>query len=294
MNLYPTKKSFTRRRFVKHSAVAFTGINAMGFLSCSGSKKTKKTIRLITYNVLKCTGWPAENVINMDLIPELIVQELLAYKPDIISFSESPKEPLVKRIAHSLNMNYIFFESAGDWPGAIFTHFEILDSVNVPIVSGDRPEDLFTRHWGRATIELSSGKSIVVNSVHLFPHDNPVSGEIRSREITYIINSVEEEINGKPIIVMGDLNHTPELPEYMQWLSSGFIDTFTEAGSGSGLTIRADNPTRRIDYILTHGIKSEDIVNSQALFTGAFRTNDKDSSSYALSDHIPHYAEIRM
>jgi endonuclease/exonuclease/phosphatase family metal-dependent hydrolase len=92
---------------------------------------------------------------------------------------------------------------------------------------------------------------------------------------------------------MGDLNHKPEQPEYMQWINSGFIDTFIEAGSGSGLTIRADNPTRRIDYILIHGIKAENIFNSQALFKGAFRTNAKDSSSYALSDHIPYYAEIR-
>lgn len=288
------KSSLTRRWFLKHSAIFVTGANIPGLFSCTLSTKTNNVIRLVAYNVLKCTGWPVENVMNKENIPGLMVKELIKYKPDIINFSESPDEPTVKQIAHLLKMNYSFFPSAGDWPGVIITQYKISQSANVPISTGKRSDDLFTRHWGKVTLELPGDRLVVVHSVHLFPHDNPASAEIRTHEISHIIKSIQQEFTtDRPVILMGDLNHTPEMTEYMHWINAGFIDTFAVAGSGSGLTIRADNPSKRIDYILTYGMQSESILRSRALYEGAFRTNHEDPSSYALSDHLPQYAEIK-
>lgn len=289
------RKIFSRRRFLGHSALAMAGISVFGFQSTGCTNNNNKYLRVIAYNVLKFTGWPSENVKDISQIPELMAHELSKYSPDIINFSESPDESMVKHIADLLNMNYVFFPTAGNWPGAILTHFEILKSANTPIVNGIRPDDLFTRHWGKATIKLSNKKSITVHSAHLYPHNNPVSAEIRKREISEILKSASDDIEkNNSILVIGDLNHTPEMPEYSLWVNAGFIDSYSVAGKGDGLTIKADVPSRRIDYILAHGLIEENIIESRALFEGAFRTNPSDPNSFALSDHLPQYAKFQI
>ena len=289
------KQITSRRSFLGQSIVTMVGISTLGLpMYANNVKTTENHVRMIAYNILKCNGWPSDKVKNKMQIPDLIAKELSKYSPDIINFSECPDETLVKRIAGQLNMNYIYFPSGGNWPGAILTHYKILDSVNVPVVSGVRPEDLFTRHWGKATIQLPNQESIIVNSVHLYPHDNPESAAIRKREISEIIKSIGKEIKNNSIIVMGDLNHTPEWPEYAQWINAGFVDSFKEAGKGNGLTIQADLPTIRIDYVLARGPIAKQITESRALFEGAFRTNPSNPASFALSDHVPQFAEFKF
>lgn len=295
MRSFIKRQIISRRNFLGQSIITMIGVSTLGLQACTGGPKTEDTLRVIAYNILKCNGWPSENVKNKSQISDLIVQELSKYSPDIINFSEAPDKFLVKRIAEQLNMNYAYFPNGGNWPGAILTHYEILDSVNVPIVSGVRPVDLFTRHWGRVTIQLTKQKSLIVHSVHLYPQDNPVSAEIRKREISEILKSMEKEIDeNKSIIVMGDLNHSPNMPEYSQWMDIGFVDSFKKAGKGDGLTVRADVPSKRIDYILAHGPIAKQIIGSRALFEGAFRTNPSDADSFALSDHLPQFTEFRV
>lgn len=293
MKIFKTDRIIPRRNFLGQSITAMVGINVLGLSACVAN--SKDTLRVIAYNVLKCTGWPAENVKKSDSIPDLIAGELSKYSPGIVNFSESPDESVVKKIAEKLKMDYVYFPSGGKWPGAILTRCKIMDSENVPVVTGSRPDDLFTRHWGKATIQLMNRKSVIVHSVHLYPFDNPEAVEVRKREISEILNSMGKDVkDNKPIIVMGDLNHTPNTSEYLQWMTAGFADSFGEAGMGDGLTIRADMPTRRIDYILAYGPIVKHIAGSRALFEGAFRTNPEDPDSFALSDHIPQYTEFEI
>jgi len=287
--------SISRRRFIEHSFISLAGISTLGLYACTGSLKMKKSLRVIAYNVLKCTGWPPDNVTDKNQIPTLIAQELARYNPDIINFSESPDEFVVKEIAEQLKMNYVRFPSAGNWPGTLLTHFRIVDSANVPMVSGSRPEALFTRHWGKATVEVPGYESILVHSAHLFPHDTPEARIIRQQEISEILKSVKEDMEkNRSVLVIGDLNHTPAMPEYSQWMDAKLTDSFTKAGKGDGLTIRADVPNKRIDYILAAGPLANNIIESRPLFEGGFRTNPSDPQSFALSDHIPQYAEFGL
>lgn len=290
-----SQMEISRRCFIKQSVITVAGISTFGLLNCTGNSKKNNVLNVIAYNVLKCTGWPSEKVKESNLIPTLIAQELAKYSPDIINFSESPDESIVKEIAKQLNMNYVWFPSGGNWPGAILTRFKIISSKNVPTISGLRAEDLFTRHWGKATIQLPNRETIIVHSVHLYPHDTPVSRDIRQREISEIIDAIREDREtDRSILVQGDLNHTPEMPEYSQWTNSGLLDTFVEAGKGEGMTIRADIASKRIDYILAQGPIANQIVESRALFEGAFRTNPSDPESIALSDHVPQFAVFRV
>lgn len=286
----------SRRRFLGQSTVAMAGISAFGLGAAAGGLKTRRELRVIAYNVYKCNGWPKDNqrtqkARSTGQIPARLAQELALYEPGIINFSESPEEPVVQEIAGLLDMNYAFFPSGGNWPGALLTRFEILDSANVPLTAGERPGDLFTRHWGKATVRLSGGEQIAVHSAHLYPHDNPEAREIRQREIPEILKAAQDDISaGRSALILGDLNHTPSMPEYRLWTDAGWTDTFAAAGKGAGLTIRADEPTRRIDYVLAAGTVAKQVLESRPLFEGAFRTNPGDPGSFALSDHLPQMA----
>jgi hypothetical protein len=86
------------------------------------------------------------------------------------------------------------------------------------------------------------------------------------------------------------LNHAPDTEEYKLWMDAGWIDTFAKVGKGEGLTIKADTPYKRIDYVMAAGPIAKRIVESRPLFQGAFRLNVSDPQAFALSDHLPQLA----
>ena len=93
--------------------------------------------------------------------------------------------------------------------------------------------------------------------------------------------------SGRSVILQGDLNHTPDAAEYKSWVDAGLQDAYATKGTGQPLTIPSTTPRTRIDYIWTHGPLSARLRECRVLFEGNFRTNPDDSTSVALSDHIP-------
>ena len=95
---------------------------------------------------------------------------------------------------------------------------------------------------------------------------------------------------GRSMLLIGDLNHSPDTEEYKLWIVAGWVDTFAKVGKGKGLTIKADIPKWRIDYVMAAGPIADRVVESRPLFVGAFRLHINDKSSFALSDHLPQLA----
>jgi endonuclease/exonuclease/phosphatase family metal-dependent hydrolase len=282
----------TRRRFFWLAGVltATAGLPAFG-------QSPKQQLRVIAYNVYKCTGWPnqrplAQQAVKLGQMPRRLADELALYEPDIINFSESPEEAVVKEIADRLGMKYVYFPSGQNWPGTLLTSLEIVASKNCPVIGGERPKDLFTRHWGMAEVRLRDGRTLIVHSAHLRPGAEP---EIRQREISQMLRSMEADLEAeRPMLLIGDLNHSPEQPEYEMWKEAGWIDTFAQVGKGDGATIKADLPDRRIDYVWAAGPIAKRMVESRPLYQGAFRLNIADQQSFALSDHLPQLAVFEM
>ena len=222
----------TRRRFcwLAGGLTTTVGLPAFGQLP-------KNQLRVIAYNIYKCTGWPnqrplAQQAVKLGQMPKRIADELALYEPDILNFSESPEEAAVKEIAARLDMNYVFFPSGQNWPGALLSRFEIVGSQNCPVVGDERPKDLFTPHWGMAEIQLKNGQTLIVHSAHLRPGAEP---EIRQREISEMLRSTKADVEaGRSMLLIGDLNHSPEQPEYEMWKKAGWVDTFAEVGKGNG------------------------------------------------------------
>ncbi len=252
--------------------------------------RSATALRSITYNVLACRGYPSTDDNRAILhnarkqIPARIALELALHEPDIVTFQESPAESVVADIADRMGMNHAYFR--GGYPGAVMTRFEILETTNKPLAPGTRPdtvEGLFTRHWGRAVLKTEDG-DLVVYSAHMFPGDRE---DIRAKEVTQMLATMKADLaSDRSMILQGDLNHTPEGPEYQRWVEAGLRDAFAAKGAGEGLTIPSTEPRRRIDYVWAHGSLA-DCTECRVLFEGAFRTNPLDSKSFALSDHIP-------
>jgi endonuclease/exonuclease/phosphatase family metal-dependent hydrolase len=255
-----------------------------------------KPLRVIAYNVFSCTGWPhqrnlaKQSVANGQIAKRLAI-ELALYEPDIINFSESPKVELTKEVAELLGMNHVRFPSGESWPGTLLSRFEIVDVQNVPL-DGERPQGLFTRHWGRGTIQLPSGDPLIVHSAHLHPSVEPT---IRLQEIKAMLRAMKADFDaGRSMLLMGDLNHGPNTDEYKLWIDAGWVDTFAKVGKGTGATIRSDIPKWRIDYVMAAGPIANQVVESRPLFEGAFRLNINDKESFALSDHLPQLAVFQL
>lgn len=272
-------------------------------------------IRSISYNVFGGKGYkginghelpPGEDSIlvkaarEMGQIPKRIALELALYRPNIINFSESPREDVVAAIAETLNCDYVFFPGGNSGcPGSILTNYEIISSENEPLIhqDGNHSKKLFTRHWGKAKLRLPDGKNLTVHSAHLRPfRKSPDDTEIRLAEIKEILDAVQDDIaNGSDsVLLQGDLNHVPDTPEYEALINGGLMDAFCIGGQGDGYTINSIIPTRRIDYIFCAGELSQQRMDCKVLFEGNFRMNTEDPKGYALSDHLPVLADFEQ
>ena len=185
----------TRRQFCATlGAAGAAGLWALVGSALAGDPAAR-TLRVIAYNVYACQGWPenrpsARQVVAKGQMARRLAMELALYDPDIINFSESPSDAITQEIAGYLGMNSVRFPSGGNWPGTLISRYEITQSQNVPLGS-ERPPELFTRHWGRATIQLPGGESLIVHSAHLYPVADP---KVRLQEIKAMLKSMQDDL----------------------------------------------------------------------------------------------------
>jgi len=169
------------------------GLGAAAMLPVVAEEKPM-SLKVIAYNVFACAGWPkdrrrAQRVLESGQMADRLGMELELHQPDLINFSESPAEALALHVADRLRMNHVRFPSAGHWPGTVLTRHGILESQNVPLAGGrPRPEELFTRHWGRAVLRLPERETLVVHSAHLMPGPDPA---VRLREIDAMLHAMQ-------------------------------------------------------------------------------------------------------
>ena len=292
--------TISRRRFCgaigASSALGTSSVLGASFAAANANlfaaKPKTGPLRVIAYNIYGLTGWPRERKLAKQAVAKgqmamRLAMELAIHDPDIINFSESPKEALTKEVAEILGMNHVRFPSGGNWPGTMLSKFDIIDSQNAPI-KGEKHKELFTRHWGRAAVKLPNDEKLIVHSAHLYPTADP---KVRLREIRAMIESMKSDLDaGRSMLLIGDLNPGPDSNEYKLWIDAGWIDTFATSGKGNGPTIKSDIPKYRIDYVMATGPIASRVVESRALFEGAFRLNINDKESFALSDHLPQLA----
>lgn len=215
---------------------------------------------------------------------------LKTYGADIVTTSESCDESAVAALAEAMGFAYVYFESPGLWPGGLVTQYKVLESENCPL-GGKRRSEHFTRHWGRAVLEMDDGKPLIVHSVHTFAQ----WADVRCWEVKQMLDVMEQDLKtGHSVIVQGDFNHTPYGPEYPLWLDAGLVDTFAQVHgeTDEGKTLLRPQPRDRLDYVLAGGPIANQLVDARPLYEDDFRLYEDRPDFVALSDHLPQLAKF--
>jgi endonuclease/exonuclease/phosphatase family metal-dependent hydrolase len=280
-----------RRSFLKHSTFGFAAASIYPATSFAQWFPEKK-ITTISYNVYQFKGYPETDDTKPVLaaiksqMAERMALELALYNPHIITFQEAPAEEEVRKVAKLLDMNYVFFP--GGFPGAVLTKFDIVSSQNCPLASMKSPGDLFSRHWGAATLK-SAHDEIKLYSIHMHPSND----EVRSREVAEVLKVIDDNLaKGRKVILQGDFNHEPIQNEYELWNEAGLVDCYIKKGVEQRNTIKSTFPNRTVDYIMVSDALVKRLLRCRVLYEGNFRTNPMDERSVALSDHLPVMAEF--
>lgn len=245
-------------------------------------------LRTIAYNVLQCTGYPPGSRRAEACDPERYARALAAYAPDVVTFCESPAPEVVEPIARALGMTALRFDSPERWPGTLLTTLGVVEAANCPLPGG-RPDDLFTRHWGRAVLRTHAGEEFVIHSAHLHPNDPTV----REREVLTLLACMRPDLDGgRQVVLQGDLNHRPDMPEYEWWWNAGLFDTFEPEDGDPGYTYRSTQPLARLDYVWVGRSLCERVLRGRPLAEPPFIPDSEPGVGFALSDHIPQFAII--
>lgn len=290
------KPPMRRRRFIEMSM-----LTAANFALAASSNSAKKSLEpssgkmvSITYNVYAFNGYPKTDDTRPVLdavrrqMPARMAMELAMYQPDIVTFQEAPAEAEVAKVAELLEMRYVYFP--GGFPGALLTRLNILESENCPFARRGGRGELFSRHWGKALLDVN-GARIMVYSAHLHPSNDA----IRALEVEEVLNVIRADTGKvREFILQGDLNHEPIQDEYRHWVSAGLTDCYVKKGVEQRNTIKSTFPNRTVDYIWVNRELSQKLLRCRVLFENGFRTNPMDERSYALSDHLPVMAEFQL
>ena len=210
------------------------------------SMQTKlATLRVMTYNIHHGEG--LDGKVDLLRIAELIQRE----GADIVALQEVDKgvartarRDFTAELAALTDMTCVFSNNfshqGGEYGNAVLTRFPVVRVTNTlyPML---RPGE--QRGLQQLVLKVH-GHELVFMNTHLDHQPDDAErwlnvGEIETRMKQYA---------GRPIILCGDFNTTPE-SRVCRRLGEQFDDTWARVGQGDGFTIPAPQPTKRIDYI---------------------------------------------
>ncbi|MBN1488735.1 MAG: endonuclease/exonuclease/phosphatase family protein [Phycisphaerae bacterium] len=228
---------------------------AAGLVGCASAKPA--TIRVLSYNIHICQGMDKQ--FDIERIAGVIRQT----EPDLVALQEvdrgverSGRADQPAELARLTGMHVVFEQNVprqgGDYGNAVLSRYPI-----------ERHAHHFLPRFGsgeqRGMLEVHvrvDGRPLVFLATH-FDH-RPDDGE-RLASVAELRKHVAEW-KDLPVIVAGDLNATPDSPVIAQ--ATEFLHDGFTAGTGDGFTFPADEPNRRIDYILHNGAAGLEAVES--------------------------------
>lgn len=242
------------------------------------------SIRVMTYNIH--SAYNTAGRLDIDEIARVIEDS----GAEVIALQEVPRGRLMSGVTDELTLlqdrlgfeHTAFFGTTDPtWGNAIISRFPIsvVDKDLLPLV--DTP---MRRGYLGATIRIGQ-RSLVVASTHLqHINDSAVHDEdpeadlypVHRRQIQVIVQAWG---GAEPAVLMGDFNARPDWRQIEDLLSAGWVDAWSEVGSGDGFTSNALDPRYRIDYVFhTPDIEALDagVIQSQA------------------SDHFPVVVDIEL
>ena len=201
-------------------------------------------LRVLSYNIHHARG--TDGVVDLDRIAGII----RSAEPQIVALQEvdrgverSGRLDMPAELARHCGMEVVFERNigvqGGDYGNALLTTLPILGARNVHLPSYDEGEQR-----GVLVVDLEPAPGadpIRVLATHL-DHRPP---DIERLASAIVLNRIAEQGPSRPMILMGDLNATPESPTLAR------LDrTWDRSNDESQATIPASEPRRQIDYVL--------------------------------------------
>ncbi|MDC3412161.1 endonuclease/exonuclease/phosphatase family protein [Aquibacillus sp. 3ASR75-11] len=236
------------------------------------SKTEEVAIKFMSYNIHHGVGLDGE--LSLERIAQVMrdanVEIIGVQEVDKFYGSRSNYKDQAKELSTLLGYYYVYGANLSLYPEgghdkarqygiAILSKYPIIESENIELSSyGNEPRGLL-----RTKIDVG-GILVSVFNTHLGLDTSERLAQIK--EITRVTSSFV-----RPRILLGDFNAEPNSEEIKWLLHEGdFVDCFKEIENA--VTFPADNPNRRIDYILTS--KSIKFSNQNMMHT-------------QVTDHLP-------
>jgi endonuclease/exonuclease/phosphatase family metal-dependent hydrolase len=260
---------------------------------------SEEPVRLVTFNVLGCRGFPAERG-GPIAFPEpsselcdVLAERITAWRADVVVLQEAPPEAVVRQLSERLGMNVAWFPGqvipGPEWPfgfpGAILSRFEIERTADR--ASGVRASHdvRFERHWGDVDLNVR-GETLRIAGLHLCADWGRVF-----RESTRLAELEAVLAGPMPDVIAGDLNCVPTQALYGVLRKRGWRDAWIEAnGTGAGFTSDTRRLHQRIDYVW---LSPQSDWRATAVQVGDDAPTVVAGRSVLLSDHRPVLVELR-
>jgi exodeoxyribonuclease-3 len=255
-------------------------------------------MRLVSYNILDGGEGRA------DPLAEVIE----AQQPDVVALVEADNAAVVERIASRLKMDFV--QATGRRHGAaILSRWPILESINHSLL-----HEIFSDCVLETTLSTPLGQEWTVAAIHLHPRARLEDESRREQEIDQILKIfAAHRAENRPHILAGDFNanspiqtidplkckprtrediesNNGQLPRtaIQKLLDAGYVDSLQSLhGSAAGkiASFTTQFPGQRVDYIFTHGISRENLIEARI---------EQDRLAQFASDHFPAILEIEF
>lgn len=215
----------------------------MGFLCGCAATPPSMRITVLTYNIHHSED--ANGQSNLDAVASIIN----TFRPDLVALQEVDSKTtrvqgldLAAELSQRTGMAGRFGKAmdyaGGEYGNAVLSRLPILAATThpLPATAGVEPRAAL-----ETEIRLPDGRSLRFVSTHLDHQSNPENRKAQAARLRDLFAD-----SPLPIILAGDLNDTPD-SETLALLVGEWSDT----GRTNPLpTCPADNPKRKIDYIL--------------------------------------------
>jgi len=182
---------------------------------------------------------------------ERVAAELRAWDADVVLLQEvdrgRERSDLVAQaqwLGDRLGLDWAYGATRQLQPGtsgnAVLSRFPVVDTQ---LRSLPRLPGLLRRGLVQVTIDVD-GREVDVISTHL-DHVSPAARRAQAAAVASVVRRSD-----RPLLLGGDLNAESGLPPLNVLDRAGLADPWPVIGSGSGLTVPAADPQRRIDFVL--------------------------------------------
>lgn len=198
---------------------------------------------------------------------ERVATELRAWDADVVLLQEvdrgrerSGEVAQAQWLGERLGLDWAYGPTrrlrGGSTGNAVLSRFPVIDDR---LRSLPRLPGLYRRGLVQVTVDLG-GQEVDLLSTH-FDHVSPAARRAQAAAVAGVVRR-----GGRPALLGGDLNTEPGMPPLGILGRAGLADPWPVVGFGSGLTVPAADPQRRIDFVLADAssvpLRSEVLISS--------------------------------